>query len=164
MTMVSRSCHAFAWLTWMLAGAVGLAGCQGRAEEDYVPSTADAREALKRALDAWQHGERPGRIEGQPAIQIGDTHRRPGQKLTHYEIAGELPSGEGRLFAVRATFDSPAAEEKINYLVVGMDPLWVIRQEDYHTMTRWEHNMPAAEDSTRSEAPNPKQLPSAKAE
>jgi hypothetical protein len=75
---------------------------------------------------------------------VGDTHRRAGQKLARYEIVGELPSDEGRLFAVRVHLENPAAEAKVNFLVVGIDPLWVFRQEDYQMVTHWEHNMPPA--------------------
>lgn len=136
--------------------ALTFAGCQRRTRQDYVPTAAAAQEALVRALDAWKRGELPGRIDGRPVIQVGDTHRRAGQKLTRYEIAGELPSREGRLFAIRATFESPAAEEKIHYIIVGLDPLWVLRQEDYHTMTRWEHNMPDPKAPLESPPPDDK--------
>jgi len=124
--------------------AITVAGCGGRTRQDYVPKTAAAREALDKALVAWRDGEPPGRIEGKPAVHVGDTHRRAGQKLAKYEIVGELPSDEGRLFAVRVKLENPTAEEKINYLVVGIDPLWVFRQEDYQMVTHWEHKMPPA--------------------
>ena len=143
--------------------AAALAGCESRTREDYVPEGAAARIALEKALDAWKQGEPPGRIEGSPAINVGDTHRRAGQRLADYEIAGELPSDEGRLFAVRVQLENPAAEEKVNFLVVGIDPLWVFRQEDYQIVTHWEHNMPAA-GSTKSEAPGSKPLQDAKVE
>jgi hypothetical protein len=160
-----RSFDTFVLKMLLLAGVVvAIAGCQSRTRQDYVPTAAAAEEALKSVLDAWQRGEPPGRIEGEPAIQVGDTHRRAGQKLARYEIAGELPTQEGRLFAIRATFASPAAEEKIHYVVVGIDPLWVLRQEDYHTMTRWEHNMTPAEKTAKAEASDDKAIRSAKAE
>lgn len=126
-----------------LAIAVGLppAGCIRRTVQEYVPDEQTARTALDKAMKSWQRGEPPGRIDGQPPIQVGDTHRRPGQKLAGYEIVGQLPSDEGRLFAVRVQLENPAAEEKINFLVVGIDPLWVWRQEDYQMVTHWEHNM-----------------------
>ena len=118
-------------------------GCGGRAPEDYIPPPDSARRALGAALDAWQRGEPPGQIEGDPAIQVGDTHRRPGQTLASYEILGELPIADGRRFAVRLTLENPVAEEKADFLVIGIDPLWVIREEDYRMVTHWDHNMPA---------------------
>jgi hypothetical protein len=142
---------------------LALPGCGGRTRQDYVPPPEAARAALTKAMEAWRQGEPPGRIEGQPAIQVGDTHRRAGQKLARYEIVGGLPSDEGKLFAVRVELENPAAQEKINYLVVGIDPLWVFRQEDYQMVTHWEHNMPAA-GSTKPEAPNSKQIQNAKTE
>lgn len=137
--------HTF-WKGWiaaaLLAAASLAAGCRGRSEADYIPAAEPARAALVKALDAWRKDEPPGRIEGRPAIQVGDTHRRTGQRLARYEVLGELPSDEGRLFSVRVYLENPAAEEKVNYLVVGIDPLWVWRQEDYHMLSHWEHKMP----------------------
>jgi hypothetical protein len=132
--------------------AAAAAGCTQRTREDYIPSAELARSALIQAMDAWKRGEPPGRIEGKPAVQVGDTRRRTGQKLVRYEVLGELPSEEGRLFAVRVHFENPIAEEKANYLVVGIDPLWVFRQEDYQMVTHWEHNMP---DSSAQPAKKP---------
>ena len=149
---------------------LALAGCASRTRQDYVPAAAASRAALEKALEAWREGQPPGRIEGKPAVQVGDTHRRPGQQLARYEIVGELPSDEGRLFAVRVELEKPTQEEKVNFLVVGIDPLWVFRQEDYQMVTHWEHNMPAA-GSTKSEAdhrsaavPDTKQIQNAKSE
>lgn len=135
---------AFAWPAFLSFSLLVGGGCSGRAKEDYVPPSDSARRALGAALEAWQRGEAPGRLEGDPAIQVGDTHRRPGQTLRNYEILGELPTTDGRRFAVRLTLEDPAAEEKVNYLVIGIDPLWVFREEDYQMVTHWEHNMPAA--------------------
>jgi hypothetical protein len=154
MTCLTGTRAVLTTLALPISVALAIGGCQRRTHQDYIPAAVIAREALVRTLDAWQRGEPPGRIAGQPVIQVGDTHRRAGQKLTRYEIAGELPSREGRLFAVRVTFDSPVAEEKIHFVVVGLDPLWVLRQEDYHTMTRWEHNMP--DPKAPLESPPPK--------
>jgi hypothetical protein len=128
----------------LLLGAIAqAAGCGGPGPDDYVPPSDSARSALTAALDAWQRGEAPGRLEGDPAIHVGDTHRRPGQTLGSYEILGELPVADGRRFAVRLTLANPAQEEKANYLVIGIDPLWVFREEDYRMVTHWDHNMPA---------------------
>src|SRR5688572_27633727 len=67
--------------TAILLLGVACAGCGSRTEADYTPSPERSRQALTAALDAWQRGEPPGRIEGTPAVQIGDTLRKPGQKL-----------------------------------------------------------------------------------
>ena len=147
---MSRSCQEVAAprrpisLAWaLLVAGLPLGGCGGRTSADYVPPSDDARQAVVAVLDAWQRGEPIGPIGEEPTVQIGDTHRKPGQTLASYEILGELPTGDGRRFAVRLTLANPEATEKVNYLVIGIDPLWVFREEDYKMATHWEHNMPA---------------------
>jgi hypothetical protein len=128
-------------------------GCKSRTEGDYRPSEEHCRRALSAALDAWKSGEPPGRIEGTPAVQVGDTLRRPGQKLKSYEILGENAGDQGRQFAVRVIFTDPAAEEKIDFILIGIDPIWVFRQEEYDMVTHWEHKMPPARDAKEAVAP-----------
>ena len=121
---------------------ITLTGCGSRKASDYVPSQSAARSALEKVLEAWKAGQPPGTIEGQPAVQVGDSHRRPGQVLDSYEILGELPEDGGRRFTVQVKFSNPVAEEKLSYIVVGIDPLWVMRKEDYNMVGHWEHKMP----------------------
>jgi hypothetical protein len=118
-----------------------LTGCRQRTAADYTPSQETCRQALIVALDAWKRGEPPGRIEGTPAVQVGDTLRRAGQKLASYEILGELGGDQGRQFSVLCVLENPAAEEKINFILIGIDPIWVFRQEEYDMVTHWEHKM-----------------------
>src|SRR5258706_4998010 len=104
----------------LLACAVFPAGCLRRTSADYIPSEQRCRQSLVSALEAWKRGEPPGRIEGTPVVQVGDTLRQPGQTLESYEVLGELPSHQGRQFAVRVVFSSPHAEEKINFILIGI--------------------------------------------
>ncbi|MFM2093218.1 MAG: hypothetical protein RIS70_342 [Planctomycetota bacterium] len=132
--------------TWFLASLlgvtmVGLNGCSSRKVADYVPSESAAREALVKALDEWKQGKPAGTIEGKPAIQVGDSLRTPGQILESYEILGELPEDGGRRFTVQVKLSNPAVEEKLYYIVLGIDPLWVMRREDYNMIGHWEHKM-----------------------
>ena len=53
-------------------------------------------------------------------------------------------SDETRAFAVRLSLENPPEVQVVRYLVVGNDPLWVFRQEDYEMISHWEHPMPAA--------------------
>ena len=41
------------------------------------------------------------------------------------------------------TLGNPAAELRERYVVVGRDPVWVIRYDDYEMLTHWHHPMPA---------------------
>ena len=126
------------WLARWIALWAGLwlAGCGRSSEQRFAPSPDIARAALEAVLNDWQAGKLPGPIAGQPVIQVADTQRRGGQVLLNYEILGELPADEDRRFQVRLALDQPAAEEKAQYVVVGIDPLWVFRQEDYDMGTQ----------------------------
>jgi hypothetical protein len=134
-----RDIRILGWVTLLLCAA--FVGCKSRTTEDYRPSEQLCRQALIAALDAWKLGDSPGRIEGTPAVQVGDTLRRPGQKLVSYEILGETAGDQGRQFAVRVVFTNPSAEEKIDFILIGIDPIWVFRQEEYDMVTHWEHKM-----------------------
>lgn len=117
-------------------------GC-GRSNgfERYVPAAELAADALEQVLAAWQSGDAAGPLASRSApitIQVADTTRQPGQRLVDYEVLGEI-SGEGpRTFMVRLKLENPNLEEKAVYYLVGIDPLWVFRQEDYDAVVHWE--------------------------
>lgn len=119
------------------------AGCGGpRGYDRYVPPSDAARAALGAALDAWRDGRGPKALAGRsPGIVVVDNERRAGQALRGYEVLGELPGDGPRRFAVRLHLDDPPEEQKVRFLVVGVDPLWVFRQEDYDMLAHWECNM-----------------------
>lgn len=129
---------------WLAAAliAVSMAGC-GRPStscESYVPAAALAQEALDQVLSAWKEGQPAGSLAFKSApitIQVADATRKPGQQLVDYELLGEV-SGEGpRTFVVRLKLDNPAAQIEARYYLVGIDPLWVFRQEDYDALIHW---------------------------
>lgn len=113
--------------------------------ERYVPSVARAEEALQQVLSAWQRGDAAGALQIASApitIQVADSTRRPGQRLVNYEILGEI-AGEGpRTFAVRLNLDNPTDVREVRYYLVGIDPLWVFRQEDYDAVVHWQACVP----------------------
>jgi hypothetical protein len=49
--------------------------------------------------------------------------------------------GKARPFAVRLILGEPREIVATRYLVLGLDPLWVFRQEDFERMLHWEHKM-----------------------
>lgn len=120
-----------------------LLGCgNSRSYDRYIPAPETARKTLQAALTAWQNGQPPGKVESvSPPGQVVDRHRRPGQRLRSYEILGEVPGSGPRCFAVRLLLDNPREEQKVRYFILGVDPLWVIRQEDYDMTAHWEHPM-----------------------
>jgi hypothetical protein len=116
-----------------------LTGCSGnRSQLDILPSQDKARGALEKALTAWQSGQKMGKIQGDSeGIEIIDRVWKKGQKLASFEIlqAMEKPHGEGqpgpRWFSVRLTLKG-SQPQQVNYAVLGLDPLWVYREEDYN--------------------------------
>lgn len=136
---------------------VAACGC-GRDESParYVPATNTARQAVEAALADWQEGKPPGEISRlTPIAHVIDTHRKPGQTLKSFEILGESPAEGLRCFAVVVKLDSPVAEERLRYYVLGIDPLWVFRQEDYDMITRWDCKPPEAEEAQKTEGAAP---------
>ena len=120
-----------------------LAGC-GRKNEDYIPSPDVAEGALLKVLDAWQAGHPAGEIPNtSPVVFATDTNRKAGQSLRNYNVLGEANGTSGRTYVVVLDLDNPMEQIKTTYIVVGIDPLWVFRQEDYELLMHWDHYMPA---------------------
>ena len=107
-------------------------GCSRNSDKTYVPASATARDALTAALGAWQNGRRPGKIEtAGAAVQAVDSQWQAGAKLRGFEILGEQPSEGPKQFSVRLSLDELAKDQEVRYVVVGRDPIWVVREEDY---------------------------------
>ena len=111
----------------------------------FIPSPKIAELAVKSGMDAWIKGEPAGIVAGtaHPVVHVVDSHRKPDQRLSSFEILGEVPGNAPRCFAVKAKLVDQEAEERLRYIVVGIDPLWVFRQEDYDMLSHWEHPMEA---------------------
>jgi len=108
----------------------------------FIPSPTVAESAVKSGMEAWMKGEQVGAVAGtKPVIHVIDSYRKPGQTLTQYEILGEVPANAPRCFAVKVKLAGPEKEERLRYIVVGIDPLWVFRQEDYDLLSHWDHPM-----------------------
>ena len=151
--MKRQLCHWQAVLAALL-----LSGCAGRDAlwERYVPEPELARRALTEALGAWQRGESAGRVTGAgPSIQVVDTHRVTAQRLERYEVLGEILGDGPRSFSVRLTLENPPDVRCVRYLVVGIDPLWVFREDDYAMIAHWECPMPEPAPGLASSAQEP---------
>jgi hypothetical protein len=117
----------------LLAAATGC----GSSHAKYVPSGSAARQALEAALTAWQTGQAtPGKLTNlSPPVQVLDTRWKDGAKLERFEILDEETKDGPRWFSVRLTLKEPAKEEVARYAVLGIDPLWVYREEDYRHLS-----------------------------
>jgi hypothetical protein len=114
---------------------LALTGC-GRGTERYIPPEQVSRRALEAALTAWQDGRPPGEVaSGPPAVRVVDSKWTAGQKISKFEIldedAGQVPVA----FSVRLTPKGAGKEQVVRYVVVGRDPLWVYREDDYKSST-----------------------------
>lgn len=115
---------------------LSLAGCGGGGTGKFVPASATARSALETALNAWQKGDKPGQVAaGPPVIQVLDAKWGSGQKLAKYEILSEEPGDGPRWFTVKLTLQQPPGEQTVKYVVLGNDPIWVQREEDYKKLS-----------------------------
>jgi hypothetical protein len=126
-------------------------GCRSRTAEDFIPSPEASRAAVQATLDAWREGRReikPIVSNGDHVrIELTDNYRTPGRAISEFQILGETPATNARAFVVKLQLTNPTEEVKCRYLVVGIDPLWVFRQEDYDMLAHWDHVMPAEEDA-----------------
>lgn len=142
------------FLVAVAALTVGVGGCRGRPAgfEQYVPAPGPAREAVRAVLDAWRDGRPPEEGVGpRRDVHVVDKQRRPGQKLAGYDLLGEVAADKARGFAVRLTLENPDERPVVRFLVVGIEPLWVFRQEDFEMISHWMH--PMDEDKDRSGGP-----------
>jgi hypothetical protein len=115
----------------------------------YIPPQEAAHRALTMALTAWRDGDRHRiELDDKQPVEVIDKYRRPGQRLSDFEILGEVSGDGGRWYEVKLHLAEPAQVEQVRYVVVGIDPIWVFRQADYEMLAHWDHPMP---DDTKGE-------------
>jgi hypothetical protein len=133
--------HALRARAAVIVFALGaLAGC-GTPTYDATPSADNARAGLDRALSAWKAGGKPGDLEGKsPVVHAVDSVWQTGRKLESFTIVSDEAGQPDRRFLVKLTYAPPAKEEEVHYVVVGKDPLWVYRDEDYARMINMDNN------------------------
>ncbi len=122
---------------------VGVMGCGGRGNRTrFIPSETTARDVLTAVLDSWQGGAATETITTASfTAHVADSLRRPGQKLTGYEILGEVPGDSPRCLAVRLHLEHPSAERTTRYVVFGVNPYWVLTHEDLQMLAHWDMDM-----------------------
>jgi hypothetical protein len=144
----------------LLLAALGAAltpatpGCGSRPAgfEQYIPPAGVARSAVAAVLKAWVEGRPPTEAAAShPEVYVVDKQRRPGQRLSRYEILGEFAGEKARGVAVRMTLENPDEESVVRYLVVGIDPVWVFRQEDFELISHWMHPMKKPDEGNEGE-------------
>jgi hypothetical protein len=125
--------------------ALALAGCgeRGRKAEEFIPPEDPARLALEASLSAWRAGTPGVQVpDTSPVVNFADTQKEAGRRLLDFAVLGPAPGDSPRCFAVRLTLAGPEEELRTRYVVIGIDPLWVIRHDDFEMITHWDHRMP----------------------
>jgi hypothetical protein len=104
------------------------------------PSEETAKHALTAALRSWQKGEKAGKVAGldNPSIYLVDTCRLPEQILERFTILGEAAGDGPRCLSVRVNLHNPDEEQRLRFVVMGIDPIWVYRYEDFEMTMHWE--------------------------
>jgi hypothetical protein len=110
------------------------AGCGPRAggKTEYTPTAQTARQALETALNAWQEGKTLAKLAADvPNAHVVDSAWSKGEKLGGFEIVGENLAEGSQQFDVRLTMKTPPGRKEVRYYVVGREPMWVYRDDDY---------------------------------
>jgi len=132
------------WLS-CVSLVICIAGCGGSDADRFIPASSAARQALDAALAAWKSGDPPGLIADQtPPVRFVDSNRKAGQQLVDYEILGEVAAEGQRAFLVQLHLDNPKEDPKVRFSILGVDPLWVLPQEELEMIAHWDCSDPEA--------------------
>lgn len=143
------------WYFLVLIAACA-AGCSGDPESPrYLPDWPESRSALVAALTDWRESPPPyppsRELRG---IVFADKQRKPDDRLRSFAVLGETEVENARQFTVRLEIQGDDTPRLVRYNVLGRDPIWVFRLEDYEMISHWEHPMnDDPEDNTPARSP-----------
>jgi hypothetical protein len=133
-------------LAYWAALVTSTPGCDWRggvpATPGFVPTWAEARHALELSLSTWRDAKSP--LPGSfdiPAVQFVDQLRRPNQRLLSFQILRQTEIENARQFTVKLNLEGDESPQLVKYNVLGRQPVWVFRLENYEMTAHWEHNM-----------------------
>jgi hypothetical protein len=108
----------------------------------FLPGWDEATEALVSALAAWRDAPSPLPASlSTRSVQFVDNRRRPNQRLRDFQILAHGDVENARQFTVRLNLAGEDSPQLVKYNVLGRDPVWVFRLEDYEMFSHWEHDM-----------------------
>jgi hypothetical protein len=156
--------HGFgqATLACWIALVASTLGCERRngdtATPGFMPSWAEARQSLESSLSAWRDARSPVPTSLDIAgVQFVDNKRKPNQRLLSFQILGQTDIENARQFTVRLNLEGEESPQLVKYNVLGREPVWVFRLEDYEMFAHWEHNMdppaPEISENPKNDAP-----------
>ena len=129
----------------LLSAAVGCGTNEQAARQRFIPPEADARRALETVLDEWKSGRPPVTKDAKSEVLFVDAQHQNGAKLEDYSIVGPQPWDRGRRFVVEIKLAENDRPQKVRFVVVGIAPLLVFRQDDFDMLNNWMHPMDAAD-------------------
>jgi hypothetical protein len=132
---------------WIVIAAA-TAGCAARDGERPTPRFTtgweEARQSLEASLSAWRDAPAsaplPSTFSTQ-SVQFVDRQRRPGQRLVSYQILAQSDYENARQFTVRLNLEGEETPQLVKYNILGSQPVWIFRLEDYEKFSHWEHDM-----------------------
>lgn len=107
-----------------------LAGCGGGSAP--LPSVEAAKQALQSSLDAWKAGRPASSLtEGKPRIEAVDFEWKSGKVLESYTLGAQASEQGTQTFAASLKLKGEPAAKDVKYMVLGLDPVHIYRDEDY---------------------------------
>lgn len=133
---------------WVALSFVAACGCgvtwpwSAPAAVRITPTAPVARSAMEAALAGWMNGNlAQSMTESASRVELVDWERVEGRRLGSFQIVGQMDVDQGRGFVARLGLLDPDESRTARFVVIGEDPIWVFREEDYHRILHWEHKM-----------------------
>jgi hypothetical protein len=138
----------YRWLSMLVCStALGAStlGCDRAAPiPGFMPSWDEARQSLESSLSAWRDAPTPLPSSFNTGnVQYVDKKRQPNQRLLAFQILSQTDIENARQFTVRLTLDGEESPQLVKYNILGRNPVWVFRLEDYEMFAHWEDEMDA---------------------
>jgi hypothetical protein len=143
-----------AWPVFAWALATGCSGSHEHKESPaYMPGWPEARSAVETALTSWRDAgpTEPLATESQTVMFL-DRQRRPGDRLRSFAILGQSDVENVRQFTVRLQIEGEPSPRLVRYNVLGRNPSWVFRLEDFERVCHWEHPMDEVPSNPRAQS------------
>jgi hypothetical protein len=149
-------------LACLLALVASTLGCERHSGETatpgFMPSWDEARQSLESVLSTWRDAPSPLPASFDTrAVKFVHKRRKANQRLLTFQILSQTDIENARQFTVRLNLEGEESPQLVKYNIVGREPVWIFRLEDYEMLSHWEHDMdqPAAGTSEKPKNTGP---------